>query len=307
VSILVIGRQGQLAQSLSAAASASGRHVTIVGRPEADLATPESIVEAIAAARPSVVINAAAYTAVDRAESESNLAFAINADAVGHIGRVCTDIGAATLHVSTDYVFDGSKSAPYLETDPVAPLGAYGASKAAGEDQLRAANPRHVILRTAWVYSPYGSNFLKTMLRLASERPVLSVVNDQRGNPTYAPFLASLILQIADTIEGNPAGDSWGTYHASGSGEATWYEFAREIFERGRQHGFPSPEVKPITTAEYPTPAARPANSRMNCAKLREKFGVSLPHWRTGVADCIEAIAPVGATYCDQSRERTPR
>lgn len=295
MSILVIGAKGQLARSLAGAAEAFGLPLTTIGRPRLDLSEKGRITDALerelAAIRPSVVIYAAAYTAVDRAEVEPDLAFALNAQAVEDLGRVCSRHGIPTLHISTDYVFDGRKHEPYSEHDVTAPLGAYGRSKFAGEEALRQANPRHIIVRTAWLHSPFGSNFLKTMLRLATERTELSVVNDQTGNPTYAPHLATALLGITRHLTANPGDNVWGTYHAAGAGYATWFEFAREIFAQSGRRGLPVPTLRPITTAQYPTAAARPANSRLDCMLLRERFGIALPPWQQGVEECLDQLA----------------
>lgn len=294
MTILVVGENGQLAQSLVAAAKTLGLPLATTGRPRLDLSDKDGVSgaleEALAAVQPSIVINAAAYTAVDRAEAEPELAFAINAQAVEDIGRVCNQHAIPTLHISTDYVFDGQKREPYSEADVATPLGAYGRSKFAGEEALRQSNPRHVIVRTAWLHSPFGSNFLKTMLRLATERTELSVVDDQRGNPTYAPHLAAALLQIAHRVAQQPDDEMWGTYHAVGTGEATWFEFAREIFAQSGRRGLPVPTLRPITTAQYPTVATRPANSRLDCTLLRERFGIALPPWQQGVEECVNQL-----------------
>ncbi|MFA5902262.1 MAG: dTDP-4-dehydrorhamnose reductase [Hyphomicrobium sp.] len=225
MTVLVVGEQGQLAQSLIRAARRKSLPLTAIGRPRLDLLDRASIDRAIDDVRPSIVINAAAYTAVDKAESEPDAAFAINAEAVGHLGAACARRGIGIFHISTDYVFDGSKGEAYLESDPASPLGVYGRSKFAGEEQLRKATDRHAIVRTAWLYSPYGSNFLKTMLRLGAERQELSIVSDQYGNPTYAPHFADALLELARRAQGDRF-EAWGTYHLAGSGEASWYEFA---------------------------------------------------------------------------------
>ena len=195
------------------------------------------------------------------------------------------------IHVSTDYVFDGTKPGPYVETDATNPRCVYGASKAAGELAVAAANPHHIILRTAWVHSPFGQNFVKTMLRLAAGRPRLGVVADQLGNPTYAPHLATAILDIAARLEGLSSGAGpWGVFHATGSGETTWHGLACEVFACSRALGGPTAEVDPIATSAYPTPAARPANSRLDGAKLAAAFGVRLPPWQEGVADNVKRL-----------------
>jgi dTDP-4-dehydrorhamnose reductase len=287
--ILVAGRTGQLAQSLiEASAQRAGWELTAVGRPDLDLQAPPSLARAIAAVRPHVVVNAAAYTAVDRAEREPDLAFAINRDGAGALAKAAAEHGLPIVHVSTDYVFDGRKPGAYDETDGTAPQGVYGRSKLAGEDQVAAANPRSIILRTAWVYSPFGSNFVKTMLRLAVERPELRVVADQRGNPTYAPHLADAILAIAPRLVGAPDGDGpWGVYHAAGQGDTTWHGLAEEVMAAAAARGQPNVRVRAITTEEYPTPARRPANSRLSCDKLARVFGITLPDWSEGVRECV--------------------
>ena len=240
---------------------------------------------------PDVVVNAAAYTNVDKAESEPDQAYLVNATGPLNLAQECERRSATLIHLSTDYVFDGGKRGYYTEEDPVAPLGVYGLSKLDGERNVATTCPQHVILRTAWVYSPYGHNFVKTMLRLAESRSELSVVGDQHGSPTYAPHLADAIVSIAEHINTsgreNPA---WGIYHAAGAGETTWCEFAREVFNQSIERGGPSSAVKPITTDEYPTPAARPSNSRLDTAKLRRDYGVSLPHWKVGVASCVSDL-----------------
>lgn len=290
MTILVIGESGQLARSLAQAASEKGIALATAGRPKLDLLDADTVAAAIKDMRPSAVINAAAYTAVDKAETEVDAAFAINAHAVEHLALACAKADIPLLHISTDYVFDGSKSQPYVETDAVSPINAYGRSKLAGEQLLRDAHRKHVILRTAWVYSPYGNNFLKTMLRVGATRREVTVVDDQSGNPTYAPHLASALLAIAHRVcNGNPA-ELWGTYHATGSGEATWCQFAQEIFATGREHGLDLGNAVPITTSQYPTPARRPANSRLDNALLQQRFGVKLPDWRVGARECIAQL-----------------
>jgi len=287
--LAVTGTTGQLVRSL-AAANVKGCEVVAIGRPALDLSAPEGIEAAIAAVKPDLIVNAAAYTAVDKAESEPEVADAVNAAGAEAVGRTATRLGVPVIHVSTDYVFDGSKPVPYVESDPVAPLGAYGRSKYEGERRLMAACPEAIVLRTAWVYSPYGHNFVKTMLRLAETRDEISVVDDQLGNPTYAPHLADAIIAISrHVLEGGST--AWGLYHAAGSGDVTWCGFAREVFAASARHDGPTANVKPITTADYPTPARRPANSRLDGSKLREAFGVRLPAWQEGVADCVARLA----------------
>jgi dTDP-4-dehydrorhamnose reductase len=204
------------------------------------------------------------------------------------MAEACEQRGIPLIHISTDYVFDGSKPAPYVECDPVAPLGAYGLSKLEGEQRVAAACRRHIILRTAWVLSPYSHNFVKTMLRLGLRRAEIGVVDDQIGNPTYAPHLAIAILTIAHIhLVKDGGGLPWGVYHAAGAGEASWCDVARAVFLQSSRIEGPSPRVRPITTAEYPTPARRPANSRLDCSKLARTFGIRLPDWRVGIAECV--------------------
>jgi dTDP-4-dehydrorhamnose reductase len=292
VNVLVIGREGQLARSLAAAKKPEGVQVTVVGRPEINLAATETIPPVLERFRPDLIVNTAAYTAVDQAELEPQLAHAINARAPGFVADACARRGIPLIHISTDYVFDGSKQGPYLEDDQVAPLSVYGRSKLEGEEHVASAWSRHIILRTAWVVSPYGSNFVRTMLRLAAGRKEIDVVDDQVGNPTYAPHLAAGILAIARRC--GVRGTSrvpWGLYHAAGSGEATWCELARELFHQSAAVGGPGAAVRAITTAEYPTLVRRPTNSRLDCSKLARAFDVRLPDWRLGIRECVQLMS----------------
>ena len=294
--VLVVGGTGQVARSLAVGATDPGRmeslDVVCVGRPDLDLEAPATVAKVISGSRADVVVNAAAYTAVDQAESEREAAFAINEAGAGAVAAEAHRCGLPVLHISTDYVFDGEKASPYAEGDATSPLGAYGESKLAGEAAVANANPRHVILRTAWVHSPFGKNFVKTMLRLAETRDELGVVDDQVGSPTYAPDLAKAILDVAAAIATRSAStDGWGIYHAAGSGETTWCGMAREVFDQARQHGLPDANVRAITTADYPTPAARPKNSRLDCGKLEAQFGLRMPSWESGVARCVAELA----------------
>lgn len=291
VKLLVTGADGQVARCLVEAGVACGADVVALGRPLLDITVPESVRDAVGEIRPDVIVNAAAYTAVDKAESEPEIAHRVNAGGAGNVARAAEEAGLPVIHISTDYVFDGSKAGAYLESDATAPGSIYGLSKAEAEQLVAKAAPRHLILRTAWVHSPFGNNFVKTMLRLAATRPELGVVDDQLGSPTYAPHLATSILKVARHVtESGDDRDLWGVYHACGSGETTWYGLAREVFEVSARLGGPHAEVNPITTSDYPTAARRPANSRLSGAKLRTVFGVSLPDWRVGVADCVERL-----------------
>ena len=283
--IVVTGGPGQLVLSLierGAARTTEAFTVVAVGPPELDLAVPddERILAALAAARPDVIVNAAAHTAVDKAESEPELAFAINAAGAGAVARAAVRLGVPLVHVSTDYVFAGDKPEPYVETDAPAPTGVYGASKLAGEQAVLASGADAAILRTAWVYSPFGANFVKTMLRLAETREELGVVADQRGNPTNALDLADAVLTVATNLKTDAAPELRGLFHATGAGEASWADFAEAIFAASAAQGGRSARVNHITTAEYPTPAKRPANSRLDCSRLAQRHGVRLPDWR---------------------------
>jgi len=293
--ILVAGRSGQLARSLFEANKPAHWRVILAGRPEFDLMSAEMVRRQFEQNRPDLVINAAAYTAVDKAEEEEELAFAINRDGPALLADNCKRMGIPLVQISTDYVFDGAKNAPYVEDDPVAPLGVYGRSKLEGEEAIRHLLPPHVILRTAWVHSSFGQNFVKTMLKLAREHNELRVVDDQYGCPSYAPHLAGAIISMIARLEkaGLPA-SLWGTYHMTGSGETTWCGLACEIFALSRKLGGPFAQVRPLETKDYPTPAKRPANSRLDCSKLNEKFSIALPDWRTGVKECVAKLLQEG-------------
>jgi len=296
--ILVTGREGQLVRSLmDRAAGHPDLTLAAVGRPELDLADPRTIAPAIARHAPDLVINAAAYTAVDQAEDEPELAQAVNGAAAGLIARATAARCVPLIQISTDYVFDGALDRPYREDDTVNPLSVYGASKLAGEEAVRRENPDHLILRTAWVYSPYGRNFLKTMRKLAETRDEIPVVSDQIGNPTSALDIADGILAAikARRVRG-PEG--WGaTYHLAGTGEAGWHQFAEHIFRESTRLGGPSARVVPIATADYPTKAPRPRNSRLSCERFSAVFGYQARHWREAVEEVIAQL-----TNSEQSR-----
>ncbi len=283
--ILVVGRSGQVASALARPGVAS-RPVVALGRPDLDLTDPDRINAAIRVHRPAVVINAAAYTAVDKAETEPDLAFRLNAAGPGHLAEACDRADIPLVHLSTDYVFNGQATRPWREDDPIEPLGVYGQSKAEGEARVRLAVPRHVVLRTSWVFAGHGHNFVRTMLRLGRERRELGIVDDQHGGPTAARDIASACLAIADRlVEG--FGDGYGTFHYSGAPATTWCGFARAVFEAAEPHGITPPEIKPITTADYPTPAARPANSVLDCGRIETVWGISQPNWRPALADAV--------------------
>jgi dTDP-4-dehydrorhamnose reductase len=284
--IAVAGESGQVATALRERAKAAGLQLVCLGRSSADLADPASFGRALKELSPSLVVNAAAYTAVDQAESDRDNAFAINATGPGALATITAELGVPIIHLSTDYVFDGTKSSAYTEADPTAPLGVYGASKLEGEQLVAANNPRHLILRTAWVFSPFGKNFAKTMLRLAGTRDEVGVVHDQIGNPTSAHDIADTVLKLA----GMAQDEAWGVYHMSGSGQASWAEFAERIFAASRKAGGPFANVKRIGTADFPTPTQRPANSRLDCTRLRETFGIVMPDWQDSTDVCVQRI-----------------
>ncbi|WP_375210438.1 dTDP-4-dehydrorhamnose reductase [Hyphomonas jannaschiana] len=292
--ILVAGGAGQVARAMADLAVPAGIRIVTRGRPQLDLLEPRSIESVFEDLKPDLVVNAAAYTAVDQAESEEAAAFALNAKAAGELAATAARSGVPMIHISTDYVFDGTNAEPYMELDPVAPLGVYGRSKLAGEEAVAAANPDHVILRTAWVYSPVGKNFIKTMLRVGSARDELGVVHDQRGNPTSAADIAAGILEIATQVLSGKTPVKPGIYHMTAQGEASWAEFAEHIFQCSAKAGGPVADVKRITSAEYPTPVARPANSRLNCTKIAEAYGVVLPHWQGSTQACVEQLVKTG-------------
>jgi len=284
--IAVTGLHGQVVASLVERGAARAE-ILPLGRPQLDLADRHSIAGALADARCDVIVNAAAYTAVDKAEAEQDLAMLINAEGAGHIAEAAAKLGVPLLHLSTDYVFEGVLDRPYSEDDKTGPTGVYGRSKLEGEKRVRAAQPNSAVLRTAWVYSPFGANFVRTMLRLGETREELGVVADQIGNPTSALDIADAILTIAGRIAADPSDELRGVFHMTGQGEASWADLAEAIFAEGEKHGRASVRVRRIATADYPTPAKRPANSRLDNSKLQKIYGVTLPHWRGSTSACV--------------------
>jgi dTDP-4-dehydrorhamnose reductase len=285
--ILVIGAGGQLARALARFSAVLDHPVVCRGRPGADLANPASLQKAFDELTPVAVINAAAYTAVDKAEEEPEASFAANAAGPEALATLCDERGLPLIHVSTDYVFDGTGRVPYTETDAIAPLGVYGASKAQGEAAVRRVCPRHVILRTSWLYSMEGRNFLTTMLRLGATREELGIVNDQHGTPTWAHDVAGAICTIARQLIADRREDAWGTYHLTGAAETTWFGFASEIFRLAAARGSKVPRLKPIATKDYPTLARRPSYSVLDTSKIRSAFAISLPGWQKSLAQCF--------------------
>lgn len=284
--ILVCGRNGQVAQALQGALAGLGE-VHLVGRDKLDQAHPEQLREPLRQLAPDLIINAAAYTAVDQAENEPEQAFAINAEAPRVLAEEAARLGVPLIHYSTDYVFDGCKSEPYTEDDTTHPLGVYGGSKLAGEQAIRAVDGEHLILRTSWVYSLHGRNFLLTMQRLLQERAQLKVVDDQIGAPTWAATIATSTRALIERWQNGQAG-AWGTYHLTAQGETSWFGFAQAIGEQLKARGLPCAELLPIPSSEYPTPAKRPLNSRLDCSRLAREWQVSQPHWHDALIDCLK-------------------
>ncbi len=292
--ILVLGATGQVGRALPGALGSLGE-VIALDRKGADLSEPASLPAVVEAHHPDAIVNAAAYTAVDRAESEAELAMRVNGAAPGVLAEVAAARGIPLVHYSTDYVFDGTKSGAYREDDPTAPVSSYGRSKLAGETGIGAVGGRHLILRTSWVYASAGANFIRTMLRLAGAQEKLRVVADQVGAPTGAALIAQITAQVLGAMFDAPTGDPrWGVYHLAAGGETSWHGYARHLIARARELGFPlvaTPDgVEAIATSDYPTPARRPANSRLDTSHLRTTFGVALPDWREGVDEVLAQL-----------------
>ncbi|RSU67507.1 dTDP-4-dehydrorhamnose reductase [Sphingomonas sp. S-NIH.Pt3_0716] len=288
--IAVTGAVGQVVTSLIERGAAAGHDVVAIGRPDLDLADPASVVRALEAAAPDVIVSAAAYTAVDKAETESDLAHAVNGAGAGAVAQAAKALGVPLIHISTDYVFDGTSDRPYVESDPTGPTGVYGASKLAGEQAVLDGHDNSAVLRVAWVYSPFGGNFVKTMLRLAGDRDELGVVGDQIGSPTSALAIADGIIQVATNMVSDSSPELRGIFHMAAQGEASWADFAESIFAASAARGGPSASVRHIGTADYPTPATRPANSRLDCGLIARVHGVRLPDWRTSLDDVMERL-----------------
>jgi dTDP-4-dehydrorhamnose reductase len=285
VKVLINGRHGQVSHELQRRLAAVGELI-VLGRDQLDLAQPDQIRRQVQNIRPDLIINAAAHTAVDLAESEPQAAFAINAVAPGVLAEEALALDIPLIHYSTDYVFDGMKAGPYTEDDTPNPLGVYGKSKLAGEQAIRDVQGKHLILRTSWVYSTHGRNFLLTMQRLLQEKPELRVVADQIGAPTWAGTIANSTLALIERWQANEVAD-WGTYHLSAQGETSWFGFAQAIGEALRQQGKPCATLIAIPSSDYPTPAARPLNSRLDCSRLQRDWGVSQPDWQTALRECL--------------------
>lgn len=286
--LLVTGNEGQLVRSLlERGALQDDIEIVALGRPALDLSVPETIEAGVRDVKPDVIVGAAAYTAVDKAETEEDLATVVNGRAAGELARIAALLNVPIIHVSTDYVFDGSKPDAYVETDLVSPLGAYGRSKLAGERAVAQATSNHFILRTAWVHSPFGKNFAKTMLKLAETRATLGVVADQYGTPTSALDIADVITTVARNLVSSDDVSLRGVFHFTNNGRASWADFAEELFRQSKDLGGPHAQVNRIPTSAYPTPAARPANSQLNCDKLQIVHGVSKINWAVSTRETV--------------------
>lgn len=285
--ILICGAGGQVGQTLAERLRRTGRKVVAFDRRALDIADTARVNQVLATYRPSVVVNAAAYTAVDRAESEPEIAFAINAEASHQLALACADVDAALLSYSTEYVFDGNKAAPYTESDPVAPINVYGRSKVLGEDGIRASLERHVILRTSWVFAPGRSNFVTTILRLGLERGMLRVTDEEFGCPTPAGDIAEASVALIEAMEKN-RDMPWGTYHFCGVGPVSRYDFAVAIVREAAAATGQAIKVVPINSVDFPTPAKRPLNAVLDCGKIARTFGLAQPDWKAPLACTVQ-------------------
>jgi dTDP-4-dehydrorhamnose reductase len=291
--ILVTGANGQVGWELSRRGAKKGFAILALDRATLDITDQSAVEREVRGSGASVVVNAAAYTAVDQAESEAELAFAVNRDGPSYLASACAEAGILLIHISTDFVFDGEKQGPYLETDQISPLSVYGKSKGAGEVAVRERLGEHIILRTSWVYGVQGSNFVKTMLRLGRERDVIRVVADQYGCPTYAADLADTILKIAAQIQDNRR-ITWGTYHYCGKGVASWHGLAQETLSLAKQYtSLKVKTIEAIGTADYPTPAKRPLNSVLDCSLIEKTFDIHQKPWRESLARMIKRMFSV--------------
>ncbi|WP_424360143.1 dTDP-4-dehydrorhamnose reductase [Methylocystis parvus] len=287
--LAVTGLKGQVVSALIERAP-SDVEITALGRPQLDLGLRHAVLANLRHTGCDAIVNAAAYTAVDKAESEPDVAMRVNGEGAGHVAEAAAELKVPLLHLSTDYVFDGTSHRPYREDDPTGPTGAYGRSKLAGEQKIAAIHGNHAILRTAWVYSPFGANFVKTMLRLGETREEISVVADQIGNPTNAIDIADALLVLARRLVADPSPELRGVFNLTGTGEASWADLAEATFSIAEKAGRGPVRVKRIATADYPTPARRPANSRLDNSKLRARYGLALPHWRESLEICVPRL-----------------
>lgn len=290
--IAVTGTTGQVVTSLIERGAVAGHEIVAIGRPGLDLVDPASVSRALEGTAPNVIVSAAAYTAVDRAEIESALAHAVNGAGAGAVAAAARVLGVPVIHMSTDYVFDGTLDRPYVESDAVGPTSVYGASKLEGERAVLAAHDDSAVLRVAWLFSPFGRNFVKTMLRLAGDLDEVSVVADQIGNPTSALTVADGIIRVAANMVADKNPGLRGVFHMTASGEASWADFAEAIFAASAARGGAAARVRRIGTADYPWPATRPANSRLDCTRIAEVHGVTLPEWRLMLDDAMNRLQP---------------
>lgn len=288
--IAVTGKSGQIATTLQRRGRADGHEVIALGRPELDLLHPSLVFRALEAVAPDVIVSAAAYTAVDRAEGEIELAYAVNEAGARAVSRTAAALGVPLIHLSTDYVFDGELDRPYVENDAARPTSIYGASKLAGEQASLLEQPNSAVLRVAWIYGPYGDNFMKTVLRLASHHDELAIVADQIGSPTSAEDVTAGILAVARNLVRHSDDTLRGVFHMTAAGETSWADFAKAIFAASAEHGGPSARVRPIATADFPTTAARPANSRLDSSLIERRHGVALPSWRVSLEPALACL-----------------
>jgi dTDP-4-dehydrorhamnose reductase len=292
--MLVIGSKGQLGWELTTRAEDWGFDAVGYDLPELDITAPDAVGDVVDQSEASIVVNAAAYTAVDKAEEEREQAYAVNCRGVSYLAKACREVAIPLVHISTDYVFDGESDLPYRETDPISPLGVYGHSKAAGEAEVQRILEEHIIVRTSWLCGFQGKNFVKTVLRLGKERDEIRVVDDQYGCPTFAADLAGAIFQTISAL-GKRSRPSWGVYHCCGRGIATWYGFAAKILEVAAEYeSFPA-RVVPISTEEFPTPASRPAYSVLDCSRMQNEFGVQIRPWQEGLSELLERLFKQGS------------
>jgi dTDP-4-dehydrorhamnose reductase len=293
--ILILGAGGQVGVELMRAHWDGQAEITGLARSDLDITDEAGVAAAFSSAEPQIVVNAAAYTAVDQAETDTARAFAVNAEGPMLLARECRRRGIPLVHLSTDYVFDGAATRPYREGDPIRPINVYGRSKAEGEAAVRELQPEHIIVRTAWVYASHGSNFVRTMLRLARERDQVSVVADQQGSPTAAAAIAAAIVQIVQQVvpQGRQVADAaWGTYHFTAQGETTWHGFAERILDGLARTGERRPMLKPIAAADYPSQTMRPAYSVLDCALIERTFGIIRPGWEEGLDRVLRELLP---------------
>jgi dTDP-4-dehydrorhamnose reductase len=285
-----MGKSGQLARSLNDWAVQKNIPMVLAGRPEFNLENAYDVDHIVKTVRPKVIVNTAAYTAVDRAEEEAEQAFSVNRDGAEHLACVAEHKRVPLIHVSTDYVFDGAKQTPYVEDDSTAPLNVYGRSKLEGELGVLAFYPAAIVIRSSWIYGPYGHNFLRTMLRLAQTQSAVKIVDDQRGTPTSSRQLAAGIMRMIERLDSKPSTEVGGIYHLTNQGETTWYGFAVEIFRALSRRGFTVPKLWPIESCDYPTRAHRPHNSCLNSGKIERVFGIRLGPWREAMEACLDEL-----------------